>query len=222
MTVLIVEDHREMAHWMEMEIRHAGWDVRLGYTARDAEEQVRRAAFDVILIDIGLPDEDGISLCRRLRGLTTASLIMVTARQELRDRVNALDSGADDYLAKPFMIEELMARMRAVVRRARHERGPVLEVGDVRIWPDERRVERRGEEVKMGRREFDLLHALMDGQRRVHTREDLLERVWGYDFEGESNVVDVTIRRLREHLGEDALTQIRSVRGVGYTLQVGE
>lgn len=221
LSVLIIEDHEELARWMRTELSHVGWRAELAKDAGEARQRVRTRIFDVILIDIGLPDEDGIHLCRALRGVTAASILMVTARQGVEDRVQALDGGADDYLPKPFAIEELLARIRAVLRRVRQEPGPVLEMGDIRLWPEERRVEWQGREVAMGRREFDLLHALMRRPRQVHHRERLIESAWGYDFDGGSNVVDVTIGRLRERL-RGARVEVVSVRGVGYRLQLRE
>lgn len=218
LTVLVVEDHAELSEWLRTELAHAGWRPTLARTAEEARRLVAGHAFDAVLIDIGLPDEDGIALCRCLRTRTTASILMVTARHELRDRVLALDSGADDYVEKPFAIEELLARIRAVVRRARQEPGLVLEFGDLRLWPDDRRTEVGGEGLVLSRREFDLLSALLHGPRRVHSRAQLLEAAWGYDFEGESNVVDVTIGRLRERLRRSSV-EIVPVRGVGYRLQ---
>ena len=144
---------------------------------------------------------------------------MVTARQDVEDRVRALDGGADDYLAKPFALEELLARIRAAVRRSQHEPGPVLEVGNVRLWPEERRVEVAGREVAISRREFNILHVLLEHPGRVLSREQLLEAAWGYDFDGESNVVAVTLGRLRERL-RGASLEITALRGVGYRLQV--
>lgn len=220
MTVLIVEDHRELAAWMTTELRHAGWTVTTSPTAADALHRVRYNPFDVILIDIGLPDVDGISLCHQLRQMTDAPILMVTARQSLNDRVAALDGGADDYLAKPFAVEELLARMRAILRRTRPDAGPILELGHIRLWTEERRCEAKGVPLRLSRREFDLLAALLRYPRRVFTREDLLEAAWGYDFYGESNVIDVTVRRLRDRLGDDVGVQIVAVRGIGYRIEV--
>lgn len=219
LSILVVEDHAELAVWLRGELAHAGWSSGWARTAAEAHRQVLSARFDAVLLDIGLPDQDGIALCRALRALTTASILMVTARQDVGDRVRALDGGADDYLAKPFAIEELLARIRAAVRRSRHEPGPVLEVGNVRLWPEERRVEVAGQAVAISRREFDILQVLMDHPGRVLGREQLLEAAWGYDFAGESNVVAVTLGRLRERL-QGASLEITALRGVGYRLQV--
>ena len=219
LAILVVEDHAELARWMGTELAHVGWRPTLAHTSADARRHIASQHFDVVLIDIGLPDEDGIALCRSLRKLTSASLIMVTARQDVADRVEALDEGADDYIPKPFAVADLLARIRAVVRRSRHEPGPVLELADVRLWPEERRVEVSGEALTLSRREFELLRVLLASPQRVHSRDSLLEAAWGYDFEGESNVVDVTVGRLRERL-RSASVEILPVRGVGYRIQI--
>ena len=219
LSVLVVEDHAELAEWMCAELTHAGWRTTWARTAAEAHGAVIGGRFDAVLLDIGLPDRDGIDLCRSLRALTTASILMVTARQDVGDRVRALDGGADDYLAKPFALEELLARIRAAVRRSRHEPGPVLEVGNVRLWPEERRVEVSGRAVAISRREFNVLQVLMEHPGRVLGRDQLLEAAWGYDFEGESNVVAVTLGRLRERL-QGASLEITALRGVGYRLEV--
>ncbi len=218
MTVLLVEDHRELAQWLATELRHAGWAPEIASTAADARHRVRQRSYDVLLVDIGLPDGDGIALCRDLRAMTDAPLLMVTARQDVEDRVRALDSGADDYLAKPFAVDELLARMRAIRRRHHHDDGPILECGPLRVWVEERRAEVAGAPLALSRREFDLLAVLMRHPGRVYTREALLEAAWGYDFYGESNVVDVTVRRLRGRIAEAAGIELEAVRGVGYRL----
>ncbi|MHB1980631.1 MAG: response regulator transcription factor [Sulfobacillus sp.] len=216
--LLIVEDHAPLAGWMRTELAHAGWAVSWAKTSAEAVRLVERGTFGVILIDIGLPDEDGITLCRRLRQSTTASILMVTARQEVADRVQALDGGADDYLPKPFAVEELLARIRAVLRRAQHQEGPVVEWEQLRLWPDERRVEWQGGPLTVSRREFDLLAVLLRHPSRVYRREELVEAVWGFDFDGESNVVDVTVGRLRDRLATSEIDVV-AVRGVGYRLE---
>lgn len=221
---LVVEDHREGARWVSTELTHAGWRVHVARTFQEGLMMARHGTYDVVLLDIMLPDGDGLELCKSLRMFTNAAIIMVTARQEVSDRVTALNDGADDYLMKPFSIEELIARMRAVLRRTQQNpgSGPVLEFGDLRLWPEERRVEQNGVPLKLGRREFDLLEVLMKNANRVLTREQLLEQAWGYDFYGESNVVDVTIRRLRERFDPNGRLQIGTVRGIGYILREAE
>jgi DNA-binding response OmpR family regulator len=219
MTVLIVEDHRVMAEWLRDELRRAGWTPTVAGTAADAERAVRQSTFDVVLLDIGLPDGSGMDVCRRILQITKSSVIMLTARDSIPDRVQSLDIGADDYLTKPFAVEELLARMRAVIRRTQGDGGPLLERGRVRLWLEERRAECEGQDIPLSRREFDLLAVLMRHPGRVWSRQDLLENAWGYDFYGESNVVDVTIGRLRERLGIASGLTITAMRGIGYVLR---
>ena len=220
MTVLLVEDHRALAQWLTGELQHAGWTVARAATAAEARQLVRRRTYDVLLVDIGLPDADGVDLCQELRTMTPAPILMITARHDIPERVRALDHGADDYLPKPFAIEELVARMRAILRRTRGEPGPVLECGPARIFVEERRVEVEGQTLTLTRREFDLLVVLARHPGRVFARDALLESAWGYDFYGESNVVDVTIRRLRARLEPFPGLDVQAVRGVGYRLMV--
>lgn len=220
MTVLLVEDHRALAQWLTGELQHAGWTVARAATAAEARELVRRRTYDVLLVDIGLPDADGVDLCQELRTTTPAPILMITARHDIPERVRALDHGADDYLPKPFAMEELVARMRAILRRTRGEPGPVLECGPARIFVEERRVEVEGRTLMLTRREFDLLVVLARHPGRVFPRDALLESAWGYDFYGESNVVDVTIRRLRARLEPFPALDVQAVRGVGYRLMV--
>ncbi|CAB1129016.1 Transcriptional regulatory protein TcrA [Candidatus Hydrogenisulfobacillus filiaventi] len=217
--VLIVEDRPEVAQWLRTELFHAGWVPDTAPDGATARAKAQGGVYDIILLDIMLPDEDGFRVAAALRQVTAAPIIMVTARQALEDRVRALDGGADDYLAKPFAVEELLARMRAVLRRVRGRPAPVLEVGDLRIRPEERQAEQGGRPLPLGRREFDLLRVLAEHENRVLSREQLLEQAWGYEFYGESNVVDVTVRRLREHLDPQGGVVIAAVRGVGYVLR---
>ncbi len=219
MHALIVEDHQEVSRWLSTELSHAGWTAHSAATVQTALTMARHGVYDAILLDIMLPDGDGLKLCKEMRQFTNAAIIMVTARHELTDRIKALDDGADDYLCKPFAIEELLARLRAIKRRTSTDLSSVLEFGDLRLWPEERRAEQNGQPLHLGRREFDVLQVLMENTSRVMTRDQLLESAWGYDFYGESNVVDVTIRRLREHLASGQLT-ITAVRGIGYVLRL--
>ncbi len=217
--VLIVEDHREVASWLQTSFAHFGWQCEVAHAVELAQSMARHQSYQVILLDVMLPDGDGMALCRQLRAFTNAAIIMVTAKDDLRDRIQALDDGADDYVIKPFAIEELLARIRAVLRRTSGDRGPVLEFHDLRLWPEERMVEQNGTPLGLSRREFELLQALMENPNQVLSRDQLLEKAWGYDFYGESNVVDVTIRRLRDHLASDGQVVIATIRGVGYVLR---
>lgn len=218
MTVLVVEDYQVMWQWLSSELEHRGWVVHWANTAGLGLAMARRLEYDTILLDIMLPDFDGLELCRKLRTFSNTSIIMLTARHQVSDRVDALNGGADDYLVKPFAIEELVARIHAIRRRTLGESSPGLSFGDLRLFPEERIVEQGGEPLTLGRREFDLLAVLMTNPNRVLSRDTLLEKAWGYDFYGESNVVDVTVRRLRDHL-RSTRAAIITVRGVGYCLK---
>lgn len=218
MRVLVVEDHLDVWQWLGSELRHRGWDPQWSRTADDARQQVRYGTYQVILLDIMLPDGDGVALCQEFRTVTSSPIIMVTARHDVQDRVQALDGGADDYVTKPYAIEELMARVRAVRRRMESESGPILELGPFRLAVEERMVQIHGQVLPLSRREFDLLRVFFENPRKVLTRDQLLEKAWGYDFYGESNVVDVTVRRLRDHLPSSEWNII-SVRGVGYVMR---
>ncbi|WP_171822662.1 response regulator transcription factor [Sulfobacillus thermosulfidooxidans] len=219
MRVLIVEDHSELARWLQNELNHVGWQCDVAATVDRAYTMVHHSFYDIILLDIMLPDGDGIALCRQLRHITSAAMIMITARDDLHDRVHALDDGADDYVTKPYAVEELLARIRAILRRTHGDPGPVLEFNDLRLWPEERTVAQNGVFLSLSRREFDLLLVFMQNPNRVLSRDQLLEKAWGYDFYGESNVVDVTVRRLRDHLSPEGHVMITTVRGVGYMLR---
>ncbi len=219
MRVLIVEDHREIARWLEQELSHWGWQCDVAHNVELARTMARHQCYHVILLDIMLPDGDGMDLCRQLREFTNAAIIMVTAKDDLQDRIHALDGGADDYVIKPFAVEELRARIRAVLRRTSGERGPVLEFHDLRLWPEERTAEQNAKPLNLSRREFELLSVFMENPNRALSRDQLLEKAWGYDFYGESNVVDVTVRRLRDHLARDGQVVIATLRGVGYVLR---
>ncbi|MDA8205810.1 MAG: response regulator transcription factor [Thermaerobacter sp.] len=216
---MIVEDHREIARWLKGELAHYQWRAEIAETVEMALALARRRSYPVILLDIMLPDGDGIALCQRLRNFTNAAILMVTAKDDVRDRIRALDDGADDYIIKPFSVEELMARIRAVLRRSSGDRGPVVEFQDLRLWPEERAAEQNGQPLNLSRREFALLSVLMQNANRVLSRDQLLEQAWGYDFYGESNVVEVTVRRLRDHLQRDGKVTISTLRGVGYILR---
>ena len=213
MRVLIVEDHPEMGRWLMRELDKVKWECDLAETAAAALSLARQDTYDIVLLDVMLPDKSGIELCQELTKLGNAARIMVTARDAVSDRIEALDKGADDYIIKPFAIGELIARMRAISRRTIGDRGPVLEFCDLRLWVEERSVEQQGQSIELSRREFDLLRAFMNHTKKVLTRDQVLELAWGYVFYAESNVVDVTVKRLRERLNPDGKVVIETVRG---------
>jgi len=230
--VLVVEDESAIAELISINLRHAGYEVTVAATADQAQAAVDRVLPDLVLVDWMLPGQSGLQLARRWRSETRTReipIIMLTARNEEADKIAGLDAGADDYLTKPFSPKELLARMRAVLRRKAPEAldSPV-EVAGLRLDPATRRVTRRvdGEarEVKMGPTEFRLLHFLMTHPERVHSRAQLLDRVWGDHVFIEERTVDVHVKRLREALAPvQCSALIETVRGAGYrmTQQLG-
>jgi two-component system response regulator MprA len=171
------------------------------------------------VLDVMLPELDGLSVCRRLRAVSDVPIIMLTARDEVGDRILGLDSGADDYLIKPFSVGELAARVRALLRRRQPLNGDLLRMGDLTLDHAAREVMVAGRKVTLTAREFDLLYLFMRHPRQVLTRDAILEGVWGYDYPGDDNIVDVYVRSLRAKLGDQPPRRIQTVRGVGYALK---
>ncbi|MDE2612989.1 MAG: phosphate regulon transcriptional regulator PhoB [Burkholderiales bacterium] len=225
--VLVVEDEPAIAELVALQLRHAGFDVCLAADAEAARVEVDRMLPDLVLLDWMLPGESGLALARRWRGderTRALPFIMLTARAQEADKVAALDTGADDYLTKPFSPKELLARIRAVLRRRAPEALDVaVEVGGLRLDPVTRRVTRRvgaaDLEAKLGPTEFRLLHFLLAHPERVHSRSQLLDRVWGDHVFIEERTVDVHVKRLREALGPlHCADLVETVRGAGYRL----
>ena len=221
--VLVVEDESAIAELISLNLRHAGYEVTLAATADQARLEIDRVLPDLMILDWMLPGQSGLALAKRLRGeprTRELPIIMLTARAEEGDKVAGLDAGADDYLTKPFSTHELMARIRAVLRRKAPEAlDSAVEVGVLRLDPATRRVGRGGQEVKMGPTEFRLLHFLMTHPERVHSRSQLLDRVWGDHVFIEERTVDVHVKRLREALTPiGCAPMIETVRGAGYRL----
>jgi two-component system OmpR family response regulator len=218
--VLVVEDHADMAQLLGLGLREAGLAVDVLTTGEDAVSMATEYDYDAIVLDVILPGIDGIEACRRIRlaGRGTPVLLL-TARDAVRDRVLGLDAGADDYLTKPFSFEELLARLRALIRRGPSERSPTLEVEDLTLDPGAHRVERAGREIDLTAKEFALLEYFMRHPGEVLSRTKLLEHVWDFAFDGDSNVVDVFVRSLREKIDRPfGVGSIETVRGVGYRL----
>ena len=225
--VLVVEDESAIAELVSINLRHAGYEVVIAATAERAQLEVDRELPDLVLLDWMLPGASGLQLARRWRGEARTRelpIIMLTARNEEADRVGGLDAGADDYLTKPFSTKELLARMRAVLRRKAPEAlDSAVEVAGLRLDPTTRRVTRlidgQSREVKVGPTEFRLLHFLMTHPERVHSRAQLLDRVWGDHVFIEERTVDVHVKRLREALGPvHCAALIETVRGAGYRM----
>ncbi|MFN8523871.1 MAG: response regulator transcription factor [Chloroflexota bacterium] len=219
-SILVVDDDLSILRVMKRGLGFEGFQVDVATTGEDALASVRQREPDLIILDLMLPGIDGVEVCKRLRKGVDIPILMLTARDQVRDKVAGLDAGADDYLAKPFVFEELVARVRALLRRAATDTVEVLRMADLTLDPGSRDVLRGSRRLILTTREFELLEFFMHHPRQVLTRELIFQRVWGFDFLGESNVIDVHVRALREKLeleGEPRL--IQTIRGAGYALR---
>ena len=218
---LVVEDELKMAALLRRGLSEEGYATDVARTGDDAIRMARAVPYDVVVLDVMLPGRDGFAVCRELReGGIWAPILMLTARDSVEDRVEGLDSGADDYLTKPFSFAELLARLRALTRRGPAERPAVLRVGSLHLDPATRQVWRGDAEVPLSSKEFALLETFMRRPGHVLSRLDLLEHAWDYGYENRSNVVDVYVRYLREKIDRPfGLRSIETVRGAGYRLR---
>jgi len=220
--ILVVDDEQAVLDLLVYNLSKAHYEVRTAANGRQALELARQAEPDLILLDLMLPEVDGLDVCRELRRVSRVPIIMITARGEEVDRVVGLELGADDYVCKPFSVRELMARVKAVLRRTQPDEAapaPVLSgPGGLRLDPERREAATGEQPVRLTRLEFDLLYTLVQNSGRVLTREQLLEQVWGYDFAGDTRAVDSAIKRLRTCLREanPQTDAIEAVRGLGY------
>ena len=220
--ILLVEDEEKLARMVELELRYEGYEVEKAFDGRTGLEKAQSGQFDLVLLDIMLPALSGMEVLRRLRRESQIPVIMLTARDTVVDKVSGLDSGADDYITKPFAIEELLARIRACLRKRSVSAAPAntLTVGRLVMDTDRHAVTVQGTAVELTRREFNLLRYLLENKERVISRESLLDHVWGFDYVGETNAVDVYIRFLRAKLEEPFGEKfIHTVRGVGYVIR---
>jgi len=218
--VLVVEDDAAIADVLRRALRQEGHEVRSAQDGVEALEMAEAFVPDLVILDLGLPKLDGVEVCRRLRAESDAPILILTARTDTEDRVEGLDSGADDYLVKPFERKELLARMRALMRRRPPQGTASLTVGDLRLNPDTREVYRGDRPIDLTNREFELLEYLMRNERLVVSRERLLEEVWGYDPMAMTNTIDVFISNLRRKLeagGEPRV--LHTKRGAGYVIR---
>lgn len=217
--VILIEDEVKLARFVELELRYEGYDVTVCHDGREGLQIVTDGNYDMILLDLMLPGLTGIEICRRVRNFSNVPIIMLTAKDETMDKVAGLDSGADDYLTKPFAIEELLARMRVAFKHA-HAGGAkkvILEVQGLEIDTDKRMVTVNGTVVDLTKKEYELLLYLVQNKNIVLSREQILNEVWGYSYIGETNVVDVYIRYLRSKIDEAfGIKYIHTIRGVGY------
>ena len=219
--VLLVEDEGKLARFVELELNHEGYSVTKAFTGREGYELAASGEFDLILLDIMLPELNGMEVLRRLRRTSSTPVIMLTARDEVMDKVAGLDQGANDYITKPFAIEELLARIRATLRKqSGGSNGETLSSHGVNLDIKRHTVTVKDTPVELTKREFDLLHYMLKNKGIVVTRDMLLENVWEYDFDGGTNAVDVYIRFLRGKIDEAFdIKLIHTVRGVGYVIK---
>lgn len=218
--ILIIEDDEAIVRVLRRSLAYEGYTVDAALDGESGLSLARDAHPDLVILDWMLPGMDGLEVCQRLRGGGNIPILMLTAKDTIQDRVQGLDAGADDYMVKPFQLDELLARVRALLRRTQPERIPVLSFGDMSLDTSTRLAMRKGRSISLTAKEYDLLELFLRHPRQVLTREMIFDRVWGYDFGGESNVLDVYIRYLRQKLELEGETRlIHTVRGVGYVLR---
>ncbi|WP_107668194.1 response regulator transcription factor [Cyanothece sp. BG0011] len=219
--LLVVEDEAKLAQFIELELKYEGYDVTVVNDGLSGLTTARASNFDLILLDWMLPGISGLEICKRLRQTgSKVPIILLTAKDDISDRVAGLDAGADDYIVKPFNLEELLARVRANLRRNHDEDPDQLQFLDLSLNRNTREVFRGSRLIELTAKEFDLLDYLMSHAKQVLTREQILERVWGYDFMGDSNIIEVYVRYLRLKLeAQQEKRLIQTVRGVGYVLR---
>ena len=223
--IMIVEDEKRIARFLQMELEHEGFETESEENGRRAYERIVQEQYDLVLLDIMLPDMDGLEVCRRVREISDVPIIMLTAKDDIEDKVSGLDIGADDYITKPFAIQELLARVRAAIRiHKANEMGNrderVLAVMDLVLYPGRYEVRVKGELVELTKKEYSLLEYMLRNKPNVLTRDQILQEVWGYDYVGDTNVVDVYIRYLRAKIDERFDDKyIYTVRGVGYAVK---
>lgn len=218
--ILVVEDDQGIADTLSRGFIFEGYRVTVAYDGQDALISARDQMPDLVVLDWMLPDLDGLEVCQRLRAASDVPILMLTAKDSIPDRVQGLDAGADDYLVKPFAFDELLARIRALLRRAGPPQADVLHFADLELDTGTRLARRGDKTIELTAKEYELLELFLRNPRNVLTRDLIFDRVWGYDFGGESNIIEVYVRYLRRKLEADGLPRlIQTVRGVGYVLR---
>lgn len=221
--ILIIEDELKIARFLELELRHEGYEVLLAGEGRLGLEKALNEKVDLVILDIMLPGLNGIEVCRRIRLESQIPIIMLTAKDDVSDKVAGLDTGADDYMTKPFAIEELLARIRVALNRKKNAKEPKLEnlvIGNLRLNTASRSAYYNNEELTLTKKEYELLEYMIRNKNIVLSREQLLNHVWDYEYFGDTNVVDVYIRYLRQKIDEKYnIHLISTVRGVGYIIK---
>ena len=221
MKILVVDDEKTLVKGIKFNLENEGYEVECAYDGAAAVELARNSRFDLLILDVMMPEVDGLEACMRIREFSNVPIIMLTAKSEDADKLMGFECGADDYLTKPFNILELKARVRALLRRAagvQRQQGGLLTVGDITLNTEERTATRDGKTVDLTAKEYDLVELLMRNPRRIYSRENLMNVVWGYTYTGDYRTVDVHIRRLREKLERDPAEpeHILTKWGVGY------
>ena len=218
--ILIVEDEANISDFVKGELEYEGYNVCIKEDGREGLEEALKNEYDLIILDVMLPSMNGFEICRRLKREKQSPIIMLSAKDSVMDKVNGLQIGADDYIAKPFAIEELLARIEVVFRRQDNLDNYIIKFKDITINKSSRVVKRNGNEINLTNKEYELLMILIDNKDKVVTREELLEKIWGYGYEPETNVIDVYIRYLRSKLNNENKEQyIQTVRSVGYIMR---
>ncbi len=216
--ILIVEDEQNLARFLELELTHENYNVDTEYDGQDGLDKALSHYYDLIILDLMLPSINGLEICRKIRQQQSTPIIIITAKSDTYDKVDGLDYGADDYIVKPFDIEELLARIRAILRRQPQK--DIIDVNGITIDKNAFKVTVNGAEIELTKTEYDLLYLLAENKNHVMQREQILNHVWGYNSEVETNVVDVYIRYLRNKLKPyDRDKMIETVRGVGYVIR---
>lgn len=220
--ILIIEDDRAIVRILELELKYEGYSFDSAYDGKEGLDKFQSCQYGLVLLDLMLPEVSGMEVCRKIRKNSNVAIIMLTARRDITDKVIGLDLGADDYITKPFEMEELLARIRAGLRRgqARMAKSKILKISDLTINLLTREVVKQGDPIDLTKTEYDLLEYLISNKGLVLTRDQIIEHVWGYDFVGDTNILDVYIRYLRNKTDYPYGTKlIHTVRGVGYTLK---
>lgn len=222
--IFIVEDEHRIARFLQMELEHEGFSTASESNGRRAYERILQEDCDLILLDIMLPDMDGLTICKKVREVSNVPIIMLTAKDEISDKVTGLDIGADDYITKPFAIQELLARIRAALRKQNNmqtdQEPTIFKFKNITVFLDRHEVKIDGKMVELTKKEYDLLIYLLKNHDHVLSREQMLQSIWGYEYMGDTNVVDVYIRYLRAKI-DDQFNQkyIHTVRGIGYVIK---
>ena len=218
--ILVIEDEDRIRQFLQRGLTYEGYRVDAAADGRIGLELARDTPPDLVLLDIMLPGIDGFEVCRRLRAVSKVPILMLTAKESIEDRVTGLDAGADDYLTKPFSFDELLARVRALLRRAQPAKPQVYRFADLELDTGTRQGRRAGKTFDLTAKEYELLELFMRHPRQVLTRDVIFDRVWNYDFGGESNIIEVYVRYLRQKTEQDDLSRLlHTVRGIGYVLR---